>query len=322
MKDQKIYNAEDFFKYHNGEMSAVEMHQLEKAALTDSFLSNALDGFANETSYDRKKLLERLNQNAIDSESKKSKVVPLIRYLSVAAGISCIIFGILKWETKESPASLAASEKKDNRKKIIVKDSSVPLLAENKKIETERPGEANNAKIIQNENKNNPAKALVNNSQNTIEASGTESVTDMSKVSPATAYAPADVTSDETVTSSAQLTTDSSNYNVVATGRANLPAVQKATNRVMAMQTNDNNVTIEDPLSILKNKIVTELINMKTGQPDTLHISYKLTPDGKPTDIQIREKLKKSIKQKVIKLIEASDIDLLKGNNQLIIPIP
>ena len=47
MKEQnKKYNAADFARYHSGEMSADEMHALEKAALDDPFLADALEGYA------------------------------------------------------------------------------------------------------------------------------------------------------------------------------------------------------------------------------------------------------------------------------------
>ena len=38
------YTAKDFERYHNGGMTAAEMHQLEKAALNDPMLADALDG--------------------------------------------------------------------------------------------------------------------------------------------------------------------------------------------------------------------------------------------------------------------------------------
>src|SRR4051812_26825966 len=42
----KKYKAADIAKYHSGGMSSAEMHRLEKAALDDPFLADALDGFA------------------------------------------------------------------------------------------------------------------------------------------------------------------------------------------------------------------------------------------------------------------------------------
>ena len=39
------YTAADFERYHAGKMSAAEMHALEKAAMEDPFLADALEGF-------------------------------------------------------------------------------------------------------------------------------------------------------------------------------------------------------------------------------------------------------------------------------------
>ncbi len=46
MTGDKIYTATDLSRYHAGKMSATEMHALEKAALTDPFLADALEGYA------------------------------------------------------------------------------------------------------------------------------------------------------------------------------------------------------------------------------------------------------------------------------------
>jgi hypothetical protein len=44
-KDINAYTAKDFELYHSGKMSAHEMHRLEKAALDDPFLEDALEGY-------------------------------------------------------------------------------------------------------------------------------------------------------------------------------------------------------------------------------------------------------------------------------------
>ena len=46
MKENKKYNAIDFARYYSGAMPPDEMHALEKAALEDPFLADALDGYA------------------------------------------------------------------------------------------------------------------------------------------------------------------------------------------------------------------------------------------------------------------------------------
>jgi hypothetical protein len=46
MNEIKKYTAADFARYHAGTMPAAEMHALEKAALEDPFLEDALEGYA------------------------------------------------------------------------------------------------------------------------------------------------------------------------------------------------------------------------------------------------------------------------------------
>src|ERR1017187_9426372 len=61
----KIYTAADFERYYSGIMPANEMHELEKAALEDPFLADALEGYTYTPSFknDVTALKERLNEN-------------------------------------------------------------------------------------------------------------------------------------------------------------------------------------------------------------------------------------------------------------------
>lgn len=68
MEENKNYNATDFARYHSGAMPPNEMHAIEKAALEDPFLADALDGYiysknpANETDDIRMQLDEKKKQ--------------------------------------------------------------------------------------------------------------------------------------------------------------------------------------------------------------------------------------------------------------------
>lgn len=46
MQHEPKYTAEDFERYHSGKMSEGEMHTVEKAALEDPFLADALEGYS------------------------------------------------------------------------------------------------------------------------------------------------------------------------------------------------------------------------------------------------------------------------------------
>ncbi len=73
----KIYNASDFANYHAGTMPANEMHALEKAALDDPFLADALDGYlyAHTPEEDIAQL-----QIQIGSRQKNANVFPLYTF--------------------------------------------------------------------------------------------------------------------------------------------------------------------------------------------------------------------------------------------------
>src|SRR5687768_6363785 len=45
-KYENEFTAQDIERYYNGKMSSLEMHQLEKAAMEDPFLADALEGYS------------------------------------------------------------------------------------------------------------------------------------------------------------------------------------------------------------------------------------------------------------------------------------
>jgi hypothetical protein len=72
----KPFSLRDIERYHAGTMSAEERHALEKAALDDPFLADALEGyaFASTPKADLERLKSRLNQR-----TGRNKTVPLFR---------------------------------------------------------------------------------------------------------------------------------------------------------------------------------------------------------------------------------------------------
>lgn len=81
MKEEKKYGeftAADALRYHSGQMTEQEMHQLELAALDDPFLSDALEGYLHDP--EAIETLEQLrNQIAQKEESKQKAVVSINR---------------------------------------------------------------------------------------------------------------------------------------------------------------------------------------------------------------------------------------------------
>jgi hypothetical protein len=90
--NDKKYTAEDISRYLSGRMSGAEMHALEKAALEDPFLSDALEGYAYTSApeEDLADIRERM------SKKKEGKVIPFKRpnlWIRVAA-IVVVVLGI------------------------------------------------------------------------------------------------------------------------------------------------------------------------------------------------------------------------------------
>lgn len=72
-----LFTADDIRKYHEGKLTPAEMHAMEKAALEDPFLADALEGYAAEgvsLPADTDELKRRLEERL---EEKDKKVIPL-----------------------------------------------------------------------------------------------------------------------------------------------------------------------------------------------------------------------------------------------------
>ena len=75
------YSADDLLRYHRGELSHTEMHRLEKDALDDPFLSEALDGYA--LVQEKMKPLDFINLNSNSEKSNNTgKIIQFKKLLS------------------------------------------------------------------------------------------------------------------------------------------------------------------------------------------------------------------------------------------------
>jgi len=72
----KTYSATDIEKYHQGLLSPAEMHALEKAALDDPFLADALDGYL-DAGPSLQADLEDLKKRLATRTEEKTKIIPL-----------------------------------------------------------------------------------------------------------------------------------------------------------------------------------------------------------------------------------------------------
>jgi hypothetical protein len=110
------FTVSDIERYHSGKMSPEERHALEKAALDDPFLADALEGYTFTTTptADLKKIQSRMAE-----KQNQKKVIPFFqkyKWLSVAAlfiiiaGTGWLVYDLSK---KEAQPSVAVQKQKE-----------------------------------------------------------------------------------------------------------------------------------------------------------------------------------------------------------------
>lgn len=139
MKDEnKKYNASDFARYHAGTMPADEMHALEKAALDDPFLADALEGYA--YSLDAAKesavLESRLHKRIVEKKRKGIYFLSENKWLKIAAmlvlvGGSAVLFLITNNPEKKSLAVQQEIAQKDSTALVSQLKTDAPGHDEN-----------------------------------------------------------------------------------------------------------------------------------------------------------------------------------------------
>ena len=124
----KIYTADELIRYHNGLMTEQEMHKLEKAALEDQFLSDALDGYKIENNSKENLLKIETELNNYNNSVRKS--IDIRKYyssFSIAASILAIAIAayfILQPEDSHQ-IILAKNEKKVIEKKELMPEATI-----------------------------------------------------------------------------------------------------------------------------------------------------------------------------------------------------
>lgn len=123
-KDSKIksYTAIDIEKYHKGLLSPREMHDLEKAALDDPFLADALEGYA-VSGINAAADIAELKKRLSDRTEENRKVIPLAApprssfpWLRAAAMLVLVLgaaFLVYQFGFNKNSSPLAKSEKND-----------------------------------------------------------------------------------------------------------------------------------------------------------------------------------------------------------------
>jgi len=104
------YSRADIERYLNGQMDPAEMHTLEKAALQDPFLAEAIEGYSHATSEESVRNLETI-RTAILGRKEETKVIPMMRskrWWGIAASAAVFLLAGLVWWISFRPATQRA----------------------------------------------------------------------------------------------------------------------------------------------------------------------------------------------------------------------
>ena len=133
----KEFTAADIEKYWSGKLSTAEMHAMEKAAMDDPFLADALEGYANATTPDRdiNYLKEKIEERVLAAPVVSIKKKRVIWWRVAAAVIIIAGAGVLLQQyvvDKQNAPSIAKTQKEElnNPDEIVVNKGSSDTIKE------------------------------------------------------------------------------------------------------------------------------------------------------------------------------------------------
>ena len=146
----KHYTLVDIEKYIQGKMSPAERHALEKAALQDLFLADALEGYTHSSPQQTASYLQHIQQQILNGRQQKNKqLFSKIWFKAAASVISICSVGAILWAVLDKENNLSKTIPNEQQilppsKAIITPPNNIPLdkvsHQPNKKIpETEKP---------------------------------------------------------------------------------------------------------------------------------------------------------------------------------------
>ena len=74
--NNSIYTAQDIAQYHAGKLTPLQMHAMEKAALDDEFLAEAIEGYGSIKQEDWKDQLAAL-KDKFENTTQQAKIIAL-----------------------------------------------------------------------------------------------------------------------------------------------------------------------------------------------------------------------------------------------------
>ena len=159
------YTAEDLLRYARGQMTPEQMHAIEKSALEDSFLAEALEGYTQQNlksqpTNSQEAILEKLesfkNKIGVKEDYKDAKLIPLWRqkWLQYAVAASVLLAGgwwvlsLTQSPAKENEIIIAQNETVVKAADSVTTDLRYTLPADNQSKIAEKATEINSTNPV------------------------------------------------------------------------------------------------------------------------------------------------------------------------------
>jgi hypothetical protein len=143
-KSNIIYTAENIQQYFEGKLSPEAMHAMEKAALDDPFLADAMEGYEamNHNDWQQQLTDARAAIAAKGNTKKAASVITTSKWWQAAAAVLVIAggIGLAYFFTRPSTANkedvaIAALQKQDSSEKVIANSNSDTTVAMNDSLQ-------------------------------------------------------------------------------------------------------------------------------------------------------------------------------------------
>jgi hypothetical protein len=157
MSDNVTYTAEDIRRYLEGKMPPAQMHALEKAALSDPFLADALEGMELQSDNDKfnADVHDLHTRLAARVKAKRGALVLMDNLwwkiaavlIIVATGVAVIIFTGNRNKSDQYEIAKTESKPEDNRKVKKQENIVIPQSADSENVKQAQPANATKKEV-------------------------------------------------------------------------------------------------------------------------------------------------------------------------------
>ncbi|HEV7331406.1 MAG TPA: hypothetical protein VGN63_10235 [Flavisolibacter sp.] len=325
MSNPKYYTAKDIERYHNGGMTAAEMHQLERAALNDPMLADALEGyrFSKSPASEISSLQSRLQQR-LKAERKESRTLwmqPWMRIVALAvliAGAGWLVFQTFSNNENNLASSSPAAKQEEKQYESLTADSIATALEQSPaalSIDSNTRDVASQNTI--RSRRTQPAVQAETSAPLTVmrDASAVEkneTVTKSEEADAAIAHPQNDVATMKTAAPAAvprQQMDSNVNTQVAKRRRANVQEQAAATESRAGVFAADSLGQPETGWTafeeyIAKNRKPFLPLNKKQTEESSVELAFAINQQGRPINIVVTQSLNKEYNEEAIRLLK------------------